>query len=137
MSYMNSIPRAWRERVTKYRLIGGRCKSCGKVFYPYRSFCPRCGSSDIEKIELPKRGKIKYFTVVRSAPAEFKKYEPYIVALVELENGAIVPAQITDAEPEELREGMPVEGVLRRYREQGEDGIIEYGIKFRPVVGEE
>ncbi len=136
MSYMRSIPRVWRERKKKYRLIGGRCKDCGKTFYPYRTFCPRCGSNNVEEIQLPHTGIILYYSVVRSAPTEFKKYEPYIVALVKLDDGTIIPAQITDAEPSEINKGMRVEAVFRKYREHGKDGIIEYGIKFRPVIEE-
>lgn len=136
MSYERSVPRVWRERVIKYRLIGGKCEKCGKTFYPYRKICPRCGSEEVEEVELPKRGEVLYYSVVRSAPTEFKKFEPYVVALIKLEDGTIVPAQLTDVDSSEVYEGMPVEAVLRRYREQGEDGIIEYGIKFRPLLSE-
>lgn len=134
MAYMRSIPRVWRERATKYRLVGGKCKDCGKTFYPYRGTCPVCGSDNVEVKKLPETGVIETFSIVRSPPTEFTSQAPYVVALVRLDDGTLVPAQITDVEPEEVYEGMRVEAVFRRYREQGEKGIIEYGIKFRPVV---
>ncbi|AKG38859.1 MAG: Zn-ribbon domain-containing OB-fold protein [Infirmifilum sp.] len=134
MAYVRSVPRAWRERQNKYRLIGGTCKDCGKTFYPYRGICPVCGSSNVEAKKLPETGTIETFSVVRTPPTEFTGQAPYVVALVRLDDGTLVPAQITDVEPEEVQVGMRVEAVFRRYREQGEKGIIEYGIKFRPVV---
>ncbi len=132
MAYTKSVPRIWRERIRKYRLLGGVCNDCGKVFYPSRRFCPRCGSGNVNKVTLPRTGKILYFTVIRNAPTEFKSFEPYILALIELDNGARILAQLTDIDLEEVYEGMPVEAVFRKYKEQGRDGVIEYGIKFRP-----
>jgi len=137
VAYMRSVPRVWRERVTKYRLIGGVCKDCGKTFYPYRPSCPVCGSDNVEPRKLPETGVVETFSIVRSPPTEFVGQAPYVVALVMLDDGTLVPAQITDVEPDEVHEGMRVEAVLRRYREQGEKGIIEYGIKFRPVISNE
>lgn len=134
MAYMRSVPRVWREQPTKYRLIGGRCKSCGKSFYPNRESCPVCGSEEVESVKLPETGVVEVFTVVRSPSTEFADKAPYVVALVRLDDGTLVPAQLTDVTPEEVYEGMRVEATLRRYREQGERGIVEYGIKFRPVV---
>jgi len=132
MVYAESIPRVWRERIYRYRLIGGRCRSCGAVLYPPRPLCPRCGG-ELEEVKLPERGVVVNYTVVRSPPSEYDGKEPYIVAVVELENGARVLAQLTDVNAEEVAEGMAVEAVLRRYIDHGPDGVIEYGIKFRPV----
>ncbi|MCC6004155.1 MAG: Zn-ribbon domain-containing OB-fold protein [Thermofilum sp.] len=133
MSYLRSVPRVWRERRVKYQLIGGRCKDCGRGFYPYRQICPACGSANVEQVKLPERGVVELFTVVRTPPAEFAQYAPYVVAIVRLEDGTLVPAQLTDVELDEVYEGMEVEAVFRKYREQGPSGIIEYGIKFRPA----
>ncbi|MEM4530863.1 MAG: zinc ribbon domain-containing protein, partial [Thermofilaceae archaeon] len=65
MVWAESVPRVWRERVRKYRLIGGRCPSCGNVTYPHRLVCPFCGYEGLEPIELPRRGKVVTFTVIR------------------------------------------------------------------------
>jgi uncharacterized OB-fold protein len=134
MAYLKSVPRVWREREIKYRLIGGACRSCGRRFYPYRQTCPACGSEEVERVKLPETGTVEVFTVVRSPPSEFAEQAPYVVALVRLDDGTLVPAQITDVDPGEVYEGMRVEATLRRYRTQGERGIIEYGIKFRPLI---
>jgi uncharacterized OB-fold protein len=56
------------------------------------------------------------------------------VALVELEEGVRVTAQLTDVEPDEVEIGMPVEVVTRRIQEKGPHGYLVYGYKFRPVL---
>ncbi len=58
--------------------------------------------------------------------------EPYIVALIQLENGARIMSQLV-CDPEEAKVGMKVRKVFRRYSEEGEEGIINYGTKFAPV----
>ena len=70
---------------------------------------------------------------MRHAPEGYGDYVPYAVALVKLEEGPLVTAQLTDVAPHEVKIGMPVEMVTRKIREFGEDGVIVYGYKFRPT----
>jgi len=56
------------------------------------------------------------------------------VALVKLEEGPLVTAQLTDLEGEPAI-GMPVEMVTRKLRTDGARGMIIYGYKFRPALG--
>lgn len=51
---------------------------------------------------------------------------------MELDEGAKVTAQIVDCKPEDIKIGDEVEMVFRKIREEGEDGVITYGFKFRP-----
>lgn len=79
-------------------------------------------------------GEIYSFTRVMDAPEGFEESAPYLVALVKLDEGPMLTAQLTDiASPEQVQIGMRVEMVTRRIRTNGPDGIIEYGYKFRPV----
>jgi uncharacterized OB-fold protein len=57
-----------------------------------------------------------------------------MVALVKLEEGPLVTAQLADVEPEDVSIGMPVEMVTRKLRTEGDRGLIAYGYKFRPVL---
>jgi uncharacterized OB-fold protein len=82
---------------------------------------------------LPERGKILTFTVIRNPPRGFEKMAPFILGIIELEDGARLTTQITDAMPQEVIIGMPVEAVFRKVSEDGDSGIIQYAIKFRPV----
>jgi len=132
-----SVPRYWRNIPLYYRLEGVKCRTCGRVFFPPRSTCPKCGSSSLEQYTLPRRGRVLSFSVVRKPPRGFEYATPYVIALIELEDGSSILSQLTDCSPEEVEIGMPVEAVFRKVREDGETGIIMYGLKFRPVLSGE
>jgi uncharacterized OB-fold protein len=69
-----------------------------------------------------------------NAPAGFEEYVPYTMALVKLEEGPMVTAQLTDVDADEVQIGMPVEMVTRKLTQEGEEGQILYGYKFRPAL---
>ena len=94
--------------------------------------CPECAEPAYEPYTFSGRGEIYSHTTVYSAPEGYEEYVPYAVALVKLEEGPLVTAQLTDVQPEQVEIGMPVEMVTRKVREFGEDGVILYGYKFRP-----
>jgi uncharacterized OB-fold protein len=71
------------------------------------------------------------FSEIAHPPHGFEA--PYLVALVQLDGGPRVTAQLTDVEPSEVRIGMPVERVVRRLRALGPEGYLVYGYKFRPA----
>ena len=58
------------------------------------------------------------------------------MALVKLEEGPLLTAQLTDVEPEGVSVGQPVEMVTRKISEDGPEGLIIYGYKFRPKLQE-
>ncbi|MHA1238150.1 MAG: Zn-ribbon domain-containing OB-fold protein [Candidatus Odinarchaeia archaeon] len=127
------IPIQWRDIPQHYRLEATQCIKCGNITFPPKPACPSCKSTDLEKIKLPTKGKVLTYTVIHTAPQKFTLYTPYIVAIIELENGAKITAQITDCTPEEISIGTPVEAVFRRISAYGEKGTIVYGYKFRPI----
>jgi len=68
-----------------------------------------------------------------NAPEGYQDQAPYVIALVKLDEGPMVLAQMTDLDGEpEI--GMPVEMVTRKLRTDGEEGIIVYGYKFRELI---
>jgi uncharacterized protein len=76
------------------------------------------------------------YTVMHSAPSGFEESLPYTIALVKLDEGPTVTAQLTDLGEQEVAIGMPVEMVTRRIKEDGgKQGMLVYGYKFRPVMG--
>lgn len=65
-----------------------RCRACGTVRYFRRSFCPHCGSAEIEAQAASGRGTVHAITTVARAPsAELRTYAPYRIALVDAEEG--------------------------------------------------
>ena len=129
-----SVPRYWRETKYRYRLIGEKCTSCGATFFPRNAVCLGCGSKDLEECKLAEKGNVVTWTTIRNPPEGYEKYAPYVVALVELDDGVRVLSQIVDVEPDDVETGMRVEAAFRRVKEDGSSGIIEYGYKFRPVI---
>ena len=127
---MISPARSWREFPQRYRLEAAKCTTCGKVLYPPRVKCPKCGATEFETIVLPREGKVVTFTVVRVPPAGFTEQTPLPIALVELMEGVRIMVQIGDvADPAELAIGTPVRLEFRRISWDGEAGLIFYGHK--------
>ncbi len=82
---------------------------------------------------LPMRGIVYSCTQVREAPAGFESQAPYQLALVKLEDGSLITAQLTDYDGD-AQIGDPVEMVTRKLTTEGERGMIVYGYKFRPLI---
>ncbi|WP_297461177.1 Zn-ribbon domain-containing OB-fold protein [Thermococcus sp.] len=127
------VSRYWRHFPEKYGLIGGKCEN-GHLMFPKREVCPVCGSRKVEEHRFSGKGKVVSWTIVRNPPSGFEYYKPYPLALVQLEEGPVVLAQLTDVDPGEIDFGMEVEMVTRKVREFDEDGLILYAYKFRPVL---
>ena len=126
------VPRLWRTQRARYALEGVRCTACERITFPPRDYCPACSSESVVAQPLAGRGKVYSYSTVYQGPKGFAEYAPYVVALVELEEGPVVSAQLTDMDPSEVAIGLPVEMVTRRLREDGPKGIVVYGYKFRP-----
>jgi len=99
-----------------------------------RRICPSCRrEGKIEPLPFSGRGRVYTYTVIRTPPEGFEEYTPYVVALVQLDEGPKVTSQVVDCAPEDVYIGMPVETCFRRLRAQNKEGVIIYGFKFRPV----
>jgi uncharacterized OB-fold protein len=105
-----------------------------KIFPP-RDICPECGGEAKTEFTFSGKGEVYSFTRMMNAPAGFEVQAPYTVALIKLDEGPIVTAQLTDLGDEEVKIGMPVEMVTRRLRSDGDErGMLVYGYKFRPMM---
>jgi hypothetical protein len=131
-----SVPRFWREIPPRYSLIGTRCKECGKIYFPPRDVCPKCRRESIGKMEdykLKGIGKIISYTVIHIPATEFVGQQPYPMAIIELDEGPRLTAQIVDIEPENIEIGLKVRAVFRKIKEDGSKGVIYYGYKFKLI----
>jgi len=132
-----AVPRFWREVSSRYNLIGTKCGSCGTVDFPPRVVCPKCGRRSVgrmQKLKLAGKGTVVSFTIIHDAPEAFELMKPYVLAIVELDEGARVTSQIIDVENEQVKIGMRVESAFRKLGSEGEAGVIHYGYKFRPEM---
>ncbi|MFH1490761.1 MAG: Zn-ribbon domain-containing OB-fold protein [Pseudomonadota bacterium] len=87
-----------------------KCKGCGHIRWPASFLCPACHSRETAWIAAEGRGKIYSYVVYhRAYHPGFEGEVPYVVALVELEEGPRMITNIIGCRPEEVRCGMPVE----------------------------
>ena len=129
------IPRHWRLKHQRYQLVGEICPHCEAKIFPPRDICPECGDEAKTLYNFSGRGEVYSYTTVYDAPAGFEEQAPYTVALVKLEEGPLVTAQLTDTSEAEVQIGTPVEMVTRRLRSDGDErGMLVYGYKFRPAL---
>jgi uncharacterized OB-fold protein len=128
------IARHWRGRAARYRLEGQRHRSTGAVRFPPQPPALGEDATTWESIAFSGRGELYSFSVLRQAPDGYEGLAPYPVALVRLVEGPLVTAQLTDCAEDDLMVGMPVEMVTRKLVDTGEDGVLVYGYKFRPVL---
>jgi uncharacterized OB-fold protein len=127
-----AVPRFWREISNRYNLIGTKCGNCNKALFPPRYLCPNCRRiGKLEPYKLSGKGKIVTFTVIYVAPNGFEDQAPYALAIIELDEGPRLTAQVTDCDPNQIKIGDRVEMVFRRIGQDGEDGAIYYGYKAR------
>jgi uncharacterized protein len=101
------------------RLELPRCRSCDRlVWYPRRR-CPRCLGDDLDWEVLSGLGTVYASTVVNRAPSEsFESEVPYVVALVDLDEGARLMTNIVGCPPETVAIGMRVTVTFRRVSDE-------------------
>ena len=89
------------------RLMIGRCRDTGRHFFPPRGVSPFTLSPNVELVQAAGRGVVYSFTVMRVK-------EPYIPAMVELEEGPRIFTNLVDVAPEEVRIGMKLRLAFRQ-----------------------
>ncbi|MGH7933905.1 MAG: Zn-ribbon domain-containing OB-fold protein [Candidatus Binataceae bacterium] len=99
--------RPFWEAAKRHELTLQRCGGCrALVFYP-RERCPQCFSDQLSWERVSGRGKVYSYTVVRRASTRSFADAPYVLAIVELDEGARMTTNVV-APPESVKVGMPV-----------------------------
>ena len=122
-------PRYHREVAQRYRLEAGKCKQCGNISFPPRLVCPKCKSKTFETVQLSREGKILTFTIIRVGPDKFSKETPYVVAIIELNDGVRFTAQVADCNVDKVAIGDKVKMIFRKIQDEGKSGLHCYGYK--------
>ena len=129
------ISRHWRLQQQRYGLIGEICPHCEEKIFPPRDVCPNCAQEAKTPYVFSGKGEVFSYTTVYDPPEGYEGNAPYTVALIKLEEGPLITAQLTDVDNGKVEIGVPVEMVTRKLREDGERGMLVYGYKFRPEIG--
>jgi uncharacterized OB-fold protein len=128
-----SVARFWRKQQSRYNLIGTHCETCGRYYFPPRSFCPDCRrEGKITNHKFKGTGTVVTYTIVRSAGDQFKLLTPYVLAIIELDEGSKLTSHLI-CEIDAVHIGMRVKSVFRKLGEDGSSGAIFYGTKFVPA----
>jgi uncharacterized protein len=130
MPHRSSVPMSWRMARHRYAIIGSRCEK-GHTHFPPRALCNECDGAT-KPFQFSGRGEILSYTVIHTAPEGFEKMAPYAVALVRLDEGTVISAQIV-GDLAGLSIGKKVRSVFRKLFEDGDSGVINYGFKFELV----
>ena len=128
------ISRHWRLQQQRYALVGEVCPHCDEKIFPPRDVCPHCAREAKTPYVFSGKGEVYSYTTVYDAPEGYEENTPYTVALIKLEEGPLVTAQLTDVDNGQVKIGTPVEMVTRKLREDGKRGMLVYGYKFRPQL---
>ena len=130
----NSTIAHWRNYASHYTLTATKCAQCETVHFPKEYICT-CGSREFDKIRLSGYGTLLTYTTVINPPTRFVGQAPYTVGIIQLDEGPKITAQIT-ARSTELKIGMRMNTCFRKLYAYGNQGAIQYGIKFQTVISD-
>ena len=114
------------------KLMLPKCGDCGRAFFYPRIICPHCQSRNVGWIQGSGRGKLYSFEIAyQTISRAFKVKPPYVLAMIELEEGARMLSNLIDVEPDpkKIRCDMPVEIVYQKLTDEVTLPL------FRPSLG--
>lgn len=95
---------------------------------------PKPFASHQEQYTFSGLGEVYSFTTLLEPPEGFEEQAPYTLALIKLDEGPLITAQLTDLDSP-VQIGDRVEMVTRKLTTEGSRGMIVYGYKFRKAFG--
>jgi uncharacterized OB-fold protein len=98
MQYTLSI-QEYTAALKENRLLGLKCLDCSAITVPPRMVCRQCSGPDLNVHQLSGKGKIVTFTVVYVAPQNFVGKTPYLVIMVELDEGPWIMGNLAGVDP--------------------------------------
>lgn len=116
---------AARER----RLLIRRCNACRAVHFMPRYLCPQCWSDDLEWVESKGQGRVHSYTVIRRAPsAAFTSRVPYVVGLIDLDEGPRMIANVIGDDALDVRIG---DRVNVTFEDRGDGALLPQFARHR------
>ncbi len=98
-------------------LLVQQCKDCqGLTFIPQHA-CSKCLSPNLTWVQSAGKGKVySHTTVWRPQMPAFEV--PYVVAIIDMDEGYRMMTNIIDCDPAQVRVGMPVQVAFRKASEE-------------------
>ncbi len=131
---MTSIPlprpsaatRSYWRAAQEHRLVVPQCRACGHRFFPPQPLCTRCLADDLDLSPSAGRGVVHSYTVIHR-PVSPAFSAPYVVAIIELDEGWRMASNVIDCAPDVVRIGMAVEVA---FKDMSDEISLPY---FRPA----
>jgi len=111
------VPQKWSkpfwEGAKQHKLLLKKCQDCGHIDHPPYLYCTNCMSENSKWIEASGRATLYAYCVNEyGVPFYFMPDLPYVVALVDLDEGPRMISNIVECDPKELKNGMKLEVVF-------------------------
>lgn len=128
LPHPNEVSQPFWDAAKRHELQIQRCNACGtSIFYP-REACPECLAADLIWIPVSGKGRLYSYTIAQAPthPA-FADDVPYVIAIVELEEGPHITTNLVGCLPDQVTIGMPV---VASFEDVNEETTL---VKFRPA----
>jgi uncharacterized OB-fold protein len=96
------------------KVMGTRCKDCGKAFFPPRADCHQCLTSNMEWFEVSGKGKLLTYSKLQYAPVGFEGDLPYRIALLDYGDYKVFGRISGNLSEGEIKPGMEMQTVVNR-----------------------
>jgi uncharacterized OB-fold protein len=107
----------YNEALKEGKLLGLKCQDCDAITVPPKMACRKCSSLNLEVIELKGEGKIQTFTLCNVAAEGREEEIPYIILLVELDDGPWIMGNLSGIDPTTAT----MEGLIGKRVKMGHD----------------
>lgn len=97
----------WFEALREHRLLIQRCADCGQLRHPVGPMCPACRSLEWDTLEASGRGSVHAFVVSHHPKLAGFDY-PLVIAVIDLEEGTRLLANVVGCDPAEVHIKMPL-----------------------------
>jgi uncharacterized OB-fold protein len=87
----------------------------------------------MQNLKLSGKGEVLTYTIIHVGSDDFEEQIPYPIAIIQLDEGPRLTAQIVDCDNDDIHIGMRVESTFRKIQQDSSTGAIYYGYKFRKV----
>jgi len=124
---MNRDTAFFWEGLREHQLLLQRCLGCSAVRHPARPMCPRCNSTEWDTFEASGRGSVYSYVIPHHPRFPFME-DPFVVVLVELEEGVRLVSNLCEVDPDVIEPGMQVEVFYVAF----DDGLVLH--QFRPAA---
>jgi len=131
-------PISFHQFLNEEKLMGSKCKKCGKLYAPPRPICLDCRGNEMEWAPLKGRGKLVTFACIHVGPPwmieqGYDREHPYCSGVVELEEGVKIDARlegVNASKPETIKLGMPL---TVQFLHRGEGEKMQTFLAFKPA----